>query len=101
MAIQYSSSFNCKTLQILPKSGFLVWKYTIWQPCSWQWCTFLSKVVNQQYIDFVFDRQKVSNIAYRTTYIRVANFLWHNIPKRKTYQNGKLYHMTIKYTTRP
>jgi hypothetical protein len=24
--------FHCKTLQNLPKSGFLVWKYIIWQP---------------------------------------------------------------------
>jgi hypothetical protein len=28
----YTNIFNCKTLQNLPKSGFLVWKYTIWQP---------------------------------------------------------------------
>jgi hypothetical protein len=27
-----TSSRYCKTLQILPKSGFLVWKYAIWQP---------------------------------------------------------------------
>jgi hypothetical protein len=24
--------FHCKTLQSLPKFGFLVWKQTIWQP---------------------------------------------------------------------
>jgi hypothetical protein len=34
MAIQIVNIFCCKTLQNLPKLGFLVWKYTIWQPCS-------------------------------------------------------------------
>jgi hypothetical protein len=31
MPIKYSK-LNCKTLQNLPKFGFLVWKHTIWQP---------------------------------------------------------------------
>jgi hypothetical protein len=43
--IKYTSIFfHCKTLQNLPKSGFLVWKYTIWQPwwsnptpAKWSW----------------------------------------------------------------
>jgi hypothetical protein len=30
--IKYTNNFNCKTLQSLPKFGFLVLKYTIWQP---------------------------------------------------------------------
>jgi hypothetical protein len=33
-AKKYTNIFNCKTLHNLPKLGFLVWKYTIWQP--WQ-----------------------------------------------------------------
>jgi hypothetical protein len=32
--IKYTNIFHCKTLKNLPKLGFLVWKYTIWQPCS-------------------------------------------------------------------
>jgi hypothetical protein len=34
MAIKYTIFFHCKTLQNLSKLGFLVWKCTIWQPCS-------------------------------------------------------------------
>jgi hypothetical protein len=32
MAIKCVYIFQCKTHQNLPKLGFLVWKYTIWQP---------------------------------------------------------------------
>jgi hypothetical protein len=35
MAVKYSDLFHSKTLQNLPNFGFLVWKYTIWQP----WCS--------------------------------------------------------------
>jgi hypothetical protein len=31
--MKYTKIFHCKTLQNLPKLGFLVWKQTIWQPC--------------------------------------------------------------------
>jgi hypothetical protein len=34
MAIKYTRIFHCKKLKNLPKFGFLVWKQTIWQPCS-------------------------------------------------------------------
>jgi hypothetical protein len=34
MAIKCTDIFHCKTLKILPNLGFLVRKYTIWQPCS-------------------------------------------------------------------
>jgi hypothetical protein len=40
MAIKFANIFNCETLQNLPKMGFLVWKYTTWQP--WFWNEFLS-----------------------------------------------------------
>jgi hypothetical protein len=33
MAIEYTNLSHSKTLQNLPKLGFLVLKYTIWQPC--------------------------------------------------------------------
>jgi hypothetical protein len=33
MAAKYTNIFYCKTLENLPKFGFFVWKYTIWQPC--------------------------------------------------------------------
>jgi hypothetical protein len=33
IAIKYTSIFHCKTLPNLSFLGFLVWKYTIWQPC--------------------------------------------------------------------
>jgi hypothetical protein len=32
MDIKYTNLFHCKTLQSLPKLGFLVWKQTIWHP---------------------------------------------------------------------
>jgi hypothetical protein len=32
VSIKYTNIFQCKTLQNLPKFGFLVWKHTIWQP---------------------------------------------------------------------
>jgi hypothetical protein len=31
-SIKYTNIFHCKTLQNLPKFGFLGWKQTIWQP---------------------------------------------------------------------
>jgi hypothetical protein len=33
VSIKYTDIFHIKTLQNLPKFGFLVWKQTIWQPC--------------------------------------------------------------------
>jgi hypothetical protein len=33
MCIKYTDIFHCKNLQKLLKFGFLVWKYTLWQPC--------------------------------------------------------------------
>jgi hypothetical protein len=44
MAIKYTNTFHCKSLQNLPKFGFLVWKYALWQPrfggsnLIQQWC---------------------------------------------------------------
>jgi hypothetical protein len=35
VSIKYTYIFHCKTLQNLPKFGFLVWKQTIWQPWGW------------------------------------------------------------------
>jgi hypothetical protein len=32
VSIKYTNISHCKTLQNLPKFGFLVWKQTIWQP---------------------------------------------------------------------
>jgi hypothetical protein len=32
VSIQHTIIFHCKTLQNLPKLGFLVWNQTIWQP---------------------------------------------------------------------
>jgi hypothetical protein len=34
VSIKYTNIFKCKTLQNLPKFGFLVCKQTIWQPWS-------------------------------------------------------------------
>jgi hypothetical protein len=33
MPLKYNYNVHCKTLQNLPKQGFLFWKYAIWQPC--------------------------------------------------------------------
>jgi hypothetical protein len=32
VSIKYTILFHCKTLQNLPRFGFLDWKQTIWQP---------------------------------------------------------------------
>jgi hypothetical protein len=32
ITINYTDIFHCKTLQNLPKLGFLIWKKAIWQP---------------------------------------------------------------------
>jgi hypothetical protein len=34
MAIKYTNIFHSKTLQNIPKLGFLLCKYTLWQPLS-------------------------------------------------------------------
>jgi hypothetical protein len=44
MAIKYTSIFQSKVLQNLPKMGFLVWKQTIWQPWSSDGCFYNSPV---------------------------------------------------------
>jgi hypothetical protein len=37
ICIKYTIIFHYKTLQNLPKWGFLVWKQTIWQTCrDWE-----------------------------------------------------------------
>jgi hypothetical protein len=33
MTTKYTNIFHCKTHRNLPKFGFLVWKYSSWQPC--------------------------------------------------------------------
>jgi hypothetical protein len=33
MAIKYTNLYQFRALRNLPKLGYLVWKYTIWQPC--------------------------------------------------------------------
>jgi hypothetical protein len=33
MAVKYTKIFYPQAFQNLPKLTFLVWKYTIWQPC--------------------------------------------------------------------
>jgi hypothetical protein len=53
MAIKYTNIFHSKTLQNLPKFGFLVLKYTIWQPCTQvtlaelAWHHWLSSVIKK------------------------------------------------------
>jgi hypothetical protein len=48
-AIKYTNIFHCKTLQNLPKSGFLVRKYTIWQP---------GEVSGEDFFQLNFDKKK-------------------------------------------
>jgi hypothetical protein len=40
MPIKYTNIYHCKTLPNLPKLGFLVLKYTIWQP-RWMSLSYL------------------------------------------------------------
>jgi hypothetical protein len=37
VSIKYTNFFHCKTIQNLPKFGFLVGKQTIWQPWDGLW----------------------------------------------------------------
>jgi hypothetical protein len=50
MAITFTNIFYCRSLQNLPKLGFLVWKYAIWQP----WCARKSRM---QYLNCYFNLQ--------------------------------------------
>jgi hypothetical protein len=45
VSIKYTIISHYKTLQNLPKFGFLVWKQTIWQPCVHRW-RFQMKFLN-------------------------------------------------------
>jgi hypothetical protein len=50
MFIKNSTIFHCKTFQNLPKFGFLVCKYTIWQNWTrqrfaWDWHFFVFYMV--------------------------------------------------------
>jgi hypothetical protein len=48
MAIKYVNIFHWKALQNLPKLGFWVWKYTIWQPCIYARVTFCLPEINSK-----------------------------------------------------
>jgi hypothetical protein len=60
MDIKCTSIFYCKTLQNLPKFGFLVWKYTIWQPWFWLrlWCgeaeTLTPSQLSKKWVEQIF-----------------------------------------------
>jgi hypothetical protein len=62
--------FYCKTLQNLPKLGFLVWKQTIWQPWSWvSWANlgcFFSEFPCKT-CDIVFVRREIPKLTSRVT----------------------------------
>jgi hypothetical protein len=57
LSIKYTNIFHCKTLQNLPKFGFLVWRQTIWQPCfateqnsAWTLTVLLFCFLSRQYL---------------------------------------------------
>jgi hypothetical protein len=75
MAIKYTNIFHCKTLQNLPKLRFLVWIYTIWQPCCVQVLfplkRWLSRFLNgleslsrSEWVTFFFDGEIVKIQIY-------------------------------------
>jgi hypothetical protein len=67
MAIKFTNIFRCKTLQNLPKLGFLVWKYTIWQSCEdpifslTRTCSRKNRMPSR---NTIFDLQASTGISY-------------------------------------
>jgi hypothetical protein len=47
------NTFHSTALQNIPKSGFLVYKYTTWQPCSKDWNTGIHAADHQPDVDLV------------------------------------------------
>jgi hypothetical protein len=58
MAIKYTNIFHSKTFQNLPKLGFMVWKYTIWQ--LWSGVNVIVTNFGHFYVHRQFFRQKHS-----------------------------------------
>jgi hypothetical protein len=56
MVIYYTNLFHYKTLKNLPKSGFLVWKFAIWQPCKFQAKTL--KILDEKIQVFVIGTKR-------------------------------------------
>jgi hypothetical protein len=64
--------FLCETLRNLPKFGFLVWKYTIWQP----WARDNERVLGSNY----FSRKVTFGTI--TEVIICRDECWHSIVKK-------------------
>jgi hypothetical protein len=62
MAIKYTKIFHCKTLQNLPKLGFLVRKETIWQACKGRFQR-QRDVLSQHIISFTHNGLTLFNVA--------------------------------------
>jgi hypothetical protein len=74
MAIKYTNSVDFKALQNLPKLGFLVWKYTIWQP--WTWDDFEREVKEGDQIGRIFEYWAITFFGqvWKITYVSSPNF---------------------------
>jgi hypothetical protein len=64
MAKKYTNIFHSEAIQNLTKLGFLVWKYTIWQPCSS--VLFIQKSVGADNEKFSFVLSAKPHIIYST-----------------------------------
>jgi hypothetical protein len=72
MVIKYTKIFHSKALQNLPKSGFLVWKQTIWQP----WLESENAVLEfLESILAVADGQSVTKITNNFINIGLCGFI--------------------------
>jgi hypothetical protein len=62
IAIKFTNIFYCKTLQNLPKLGFLVRKETIWQPRLERFCQFFFHSERRDQDTFKKSRRKLWTI---------------------------------------
>jgi hypothetical protein len=64
MAIKYTNNIHCNTLQNLPKLGFLVWKYSIWQ--SWRAFDRLTDFSKQVSLRLNFLTQRIKAETFKS-----------------------------------
>jgi hypothetical protein len=111
MAIKFTNSFHCQTLENLPKLVFLVWKYTVWQPfkkaASYNelvalaaWCSFqivqlkmadpelphrLNTLPSDEVLHFFREKMKYTGCLRLKVLVRFQNYSSH------TYKWNKLF----------
>jgi hypothetical protein len=71
--MEYASIFHAKALQRIDKLGFLVWKYTFWQP----WYSNQKWVQIRRY--FAIEWHKKNNWTRKSETIRITTSLHRNL----------------------